>query len=380
MQAAHGQHQNAKLGSVQRRELSGGSMAEVTIRALRKNYGAVEVLHGLDVDIHDGEFVVLVGPSGCGKSTLLLMLAGLESVTSGTIQIGDRVVNNLPPSERDIAMVFQNYALYPHKTVAANMAFSLRMRKMDKAEIQTRVTRAAEILGLTPYLNRYPRALSGGQRQRVAMGRAIVRDPQVFLFDEPLSNLDAKLRVQMRAEIRELHQRLSTTTVYVTHDQIEAMTMADKIVVMQDGHIEQIGTPLDLYDHPANRFVASFIGSPAMNLIEGVVRRDGGLAIQLGDKRVAVPDGDGMTEGRKVTLGIRPEHFELSTDANGLPVTVSVVEPTGSETHVISRLAGQEVTAVFRERHAFKPGQDIHLTPAPDKIYLFDGETGKLLA
>jgi multiple sugar transport system ATP-binding protein len=250
-------------------------MAEVTIRALKKSYGGLQVVHGLDLDIVDGEFVVLVGPSGCGKSTLLRMIAGLEEVSSGDIRIGERRVNNLPPSERDIAMVFQNYALYPHKTVAANMGFALKMRGMDKAEIDQRVKRAAEVLGLTPYLDRYPRALSGGQRQRVAMGRAIVRDPQVFLFDEPLSNLDAKLRVQMRTEIRELHQRLKTTTVYVTHDQIEAMTMADKIVVMQGGKIEQVGAPLELYDRPANTFVASFIGSPSMNMIEGGAGRRG---------------------------------------------------------------------------------------------------------
>ena len=246
-------------------------MAEVKIRELFKSYGNTEVIHGLDVDIEDGEFVVLVGPSGCGKSTLLRMIAGLEGISSGKIMIGKSIVNNLPPSERDIAMVFQNYALYPHKTVNDNMAFSLKMKGLSKNEIANRVNQAAEILGLTPYLQRYPRALSGGQRQRVAMGRAIVRDPQVFLFDEPLSNLDAKLRVQMRAEIRELQQRLNSTTIYVTHDQIEAMTMADKIVVMKDGYIEQIGSPLEVYDKPANTFVASFIGSPAMNMIEGIV-------------------------------------------------------------------------------------------------------------
>ncbi|MFZ9132708.1 MAG: ABC transporter ATP-binding protein, partial [Gemmobacter sp.] len=238
-------------------------MAEVEIRALRKSYGSVAVVHGVDVDIADGQFVVLVGPSGCGKSTLLRMIAGLEGITGGTIRIGGRVVNNLPPAERDIAMVFQNYALYPHKTVAANMGFPLRMKGMAKPEIEARVAKAAAILGLEPYLARFPRELSGGQRQRVAMGRAIVRDPQVFLFDEPLSNLDAKLRVQMRSEIRELHQRLGTTTVYVTHDQIEAMTMADRIVVMRDGHIAQVGAPLEVYDRPANVFVAGFIGSPA---------------------------------------------------------------------------------------------------------------------
>ena len=358
-------------------------MAEVTIRDLRKTYGAVQVLHGLDVDIQDGEFVVLVGPSGCGKSTLLRMIAGLEGISAGTISIGDRVVNNLPPSQRDIAMVFQNYALYPHKTVASNMAFSLRMRKIDKAEIQKRVTHAAEILGLTPYLNRYPRALSGGQRQRVAMGRAIVRDPQVFLFDEPLSNLDAKLRVQMRTEIRELHQRLSTTTVYVTHDQIEAMTMADKIVVMQGGHIEQVGSPLELYDTPANKFVASFIGSPSMNLIDGAVRRDGEqVFVETSGVRLPVRDAEGMSEGRPVSFGVRPEHVALSERSeHALPVNVSVVEPTGSETHVMSKLdvggaAGQEVVAVFRERHAFTTGQSIGLGVDPAQSYVFDAETG----
>ncbi len=246
-------------------------MAEVSVRQLCKSYGETAVIHGIDVDIADGEFVVLVGPSGCGKSTLLRMIAGLEEITSGDVTIGDRRVNNLSPSQRDIAMVFQSYALYPHKTVEANMGFSLKLRKMDKAEIKRQVAEAAEILGLTLYLKRYPRALSGGQRQRVAMGRAIVRNPQVFLFDEPLSNLDAKLRVQMRTEIRELHQRLKTTTVYVTHDQIEAMTMADKIVVLNGGHVEQIGSPLELYDRPKNTFVASFIGSPSMNLLSGEV-------------------------------------------------------------------------------------------------------------
>ncbi len=353
-------------------------MAEVTIRDLRKAYGAMEVIHGVDVDIGDGQFVVLVGPSGCGKSTLLRMIAGLEDITSGTIAIGEKVVNNLPPSKRDIAMVFQNYALYPHKTVASNMAFSLRMRRMDKAEIKARVDRAAEILGLTEYLGRYPRALSGGQRQRVAMGRAIVRDPQVFLFDEPLSNLDAKLRVQMRAEIRELHQRLSTTTVYVTHDQIEAMTMADKIVVMNAGNIEQIGSPLELYDEPVNRFVAGFIGSPSMNMLEGTVRRDGGVAVDVGGVRLPAPDGDHMTEGRAVIYGIRPEHLTLAED--GLPVTVGVVEPTGSETHLIAHVNGHDVTAVFRERHAFRPGQPIHLRPQEGHVYVFERDSGARIA
>lgn len=355
-------------------------MTQVTISDLRKNYGTTEVLHGVNIDIADGEFVVLVGPSGCGKSTLLRMIAGLEGVTAGTIKIGDRVVNNLPPAERDIAMVFQNYALYPHKTVEANMAFSLRMRRMDKTEIKERVQRAAAILGLEPYLDRYPRALSGGQRQRVAMGRAIVRDPQVFLFDEPLSNLDAKLRVQMRGEMRELHQRLSTTTIYVTHDQIEAMTMADKIVVMQDGRIEQIGAPLDLYDRPNNIFVASFIGSPSMNLIDGVVctAKDGtGFDVEVMGIRFSAPKIGGLVDGQKIIMGVRPEHLELAE--SGLPATVSVVEPTGAETHVILKTGDIELVSVFRERHGFTPGQSIYLAPTEGSVHIFDRVTGKRL-
>jgi multiple sugar transport system ATP-binding protein len=351
-------------------------MAQVTIRDLRKAYGAMDVLHGVNVDIENGQFVVLVGPSGCGKSTLLRMIAGLESITSGTIRIGDRVVNNLPPSDRDIAMVFQNYALYPHKTVAANMGFPLKMQGMDKARIAEKVDRAADILGLKPYLARYPRELSGGQRQRVAMGRAIVRDPQVFLFDEPLSNLDAKLRVQMRSEIRELHQRLSTTTIYVTHDQIEAMTMADRIVVMRDGHIAQVGAPLDLYDRPANIFVAGFIGSPAMNLLPGVVHKTGGAAmVEVEGASLPLPDRPGLNGGRKVVFGIRPEHL-LLTETGGIPAHVVVVEPTGSETHVVLRIGERDLTAVFRERHAFVPGQGVHLTPQTDLIHVFDAESG----
>ncbi len=359
-------------------------MAGVTIRGLRKGYGAVEVIHGLDLDVADGAFVVLVGPSGCGKSTLLRMIAGLEGVTAGTIAIGDRVVNHLPPAERDIAMVFQNYALYPHKTVAANMGFALKLRGAPRDEVRRKVERAAQILGLAPYLDRYPRALSGGQRQRVAMGRAIVRDPQVFLFDEPLSNLDAKLRVQMRTEIRELHQRLKTTTVYVTHDQIEAMTMADKIVVMQGGRIEQAGAPLDLYDRPANVFVAGFIGSPAMNLIDGRVA--GGAVEALGAR---LPLGGAAGEGREVVFGVRPEHLDLADagSAAGIEGTVAVVEPTGSETHVVVRVGGNgagngagpggsEIVGLFRERHRFRPGDAIRLAPDPAAVHLFDRATG----
>jgi len=353
-------------------------MASVAIRDVRKAFGTTAVIHGVDISIFDGEFVVLVGPSGCGKSTLLRMIAGLENITGGEIAIGDRVVNNLPPKERDIAMVFQNYALYPHMTVADNMAFSMKLRGAPKEEIDGRVKRAAEILDLVPLLERFPRQLSGGQRQRVAMGRAIVRDPQVFLFDEPLSNLDAKLRVQMRTEIKELHQRLKTTTVYVTHDQIEAMTMADKIVVMHDGIVEQIGAPLDLYDKPANVFVAGFIGSPAMNFLKGTIQLNG-TASFAGPHGVRLPiaNAPAGSNGRSVVYGIRPEHFTLADD--GAEAEIVVIEPTGSETQVFAKLGGVEVVAVFRERHQFKPGEKIRLKPDPELVHLFDEATGKRL-
>ncbi len=353
-------------------------MAQVVVENLHKSFGPVDVIRGVDIDISDGEFVVLVGPSGCGKSTLLRMIAGLESVTAGTVRIGERVVNSLPPAERDIAMVFQNYALYPHKTVAANMGFALKLRKIDPAAVNKRVREAAEILGLTPYLNRYPRQLSGGQRQRVAMGRAIVRDPQVFLFDEPLSNLDAKLRIQMRTEIKELHQRLKTTTIFVTHDQVEAMTMADKIVVMDDGRIEQIGSPLELYDRPRNVFVARFIGSPAMNLIQGtVVRSDGTLAVEANGQRLPAGAESGAGDGQSVIYGIRPEHLDIADD--GFPARVSVVEPTGSETIVFLRFGETDIVAVFRDWHDFKPGQTVHLRPRAERAHLFDAATGARL-
>ena len=353
-------------------------MASVAIHDIRKAFGATQIIHGVDIAIGDGEFVVLVGPSGCGKSTLLRMVAGLENITSGEIRIGHRVVNNLPPKERDVAMVFQNYALYPHMTVAANMSFSMRLRRAPKAEIDARVKRAAEILGLGPYLDRFPRQLSGGQRQRVAMGRAIVRDPQVFLFDEPLSNLDAKLRVQMRTEIKELHQRLKTTTIYVTHDQIEAMTMADKIVVMHDGLVEQIGAPLDLYDRPANVFVAGFIGSPAMNFLRGAIRVNGTAAFH-GPNGIRLPLGTAPAnaDGRPAVYGIRPEHFVIADD--GAEAEVQVIEPTGSETQVVAKLGGEDIIAVFRERHPFKPGDKIRLKPDPRLVHLFDEATGQRL-
>jgi multiple sugar transport system ATP-binding protein len=354
-------------------------MASVSIRGVKKRFGDVEVLHGVDIEIPDSSFTVLVGPSGCGKSTLLRMIAGLENITDGEVLIGGRVVNLMQPKERDIAMVFQNYALYPHMTVRDNMAFSMSLAGMPKAAMDERVGKAAAILGLGPLLDRFPRQLSGGQRQRVAMGRAIVRDPQVFLFDEPLSNLDAKLRVQMRTEIKELHQRLKTTSIYVTHDQIEAMTMADQIVVMHDGRIEQIGSPLDLYDHPANRFVAGFIGSPAMNFIEGTLR-DGSVEAAAG-ARLPLPSGaNGVNgamarQGSGVVYGIRPEHLDIADD--GFDAEVVVVEPTGSETQVFARLGTQELVGVFRERHEFRPGQRIRLRPRSQSAHLFDPTSGQ---
>ncbi len=347
-------------------------MGAVSINDVRKSYGSIEVLHGVSVDIADGEFVILVGPSGCGKSTLLRMIAGLEEITAGDISISGRVVNNLAPKDRDIAMVFQSYALYPHMTVEQNMGFSLKLQRVAKDEINKRVANAAGILGLEPYLKRYPRHLSGGQRQRVAMGRAIVRNPSVFLFDEPLSNLDAKLRVAMRSEIKQNHQRLKTTTVYVTHDQIEAMTMADRIVVMHDGVIEQIGTPLELYDTPANLFVAGFIGSPAMNMLNGKVQ-GGGFVADDGTK-MSLAHVPANSEGRSVTLGVRPEHFRL--DPNGVDAEILTVEPTGSETQVVARFAGHDIMGAFRERITTRPGEKIKISTG-DAIHLFDRESGK---
>ena len=357
-------------------------MAAVDVRKVDKFYGSVQILHGVDVNITDGEFVVLVGPSGCGKSTLLRMIAGLEEVNQGEIAIGGRVVNDVAPKDRDIAMVFQNYALYPHMTVRENMAFSLKLAKAPKNVIDERVGKAAQILGLGQLLDRYPRQLSGGQRQRVAMGRAIVRDPQVFLFDEPLSNLDAKLRVQMRTEIKELHQRLKTTAIYVTHDQIEAMTMADRIVVMQGGHVEQIGAPLDLYDRPNNLFVAGFIGSPAMNFIDGTLRKGNGTTAVVAKDGTAlpVPAQVGGTDGQEVVYGVRPEHLDIVQDGSGIKSRIIVVEPTGAETMVVNHLAGQEIQAVFKERHGFAPDQELNLRPRVDNVHVFDKRTGARLS
>ncbi len=348
-------------------------MATVEIRDVRKAFGPVEILHGVSVDIADGEFVVLVGPSGCGKSTLLRMLAGLENITSGEIAIGGRVVNAVPPKDRDIAMVFQNYALYPHMTVYDNMAFSLTLAKAPKDVMDQEVGRAAKILGLEQLLHRFPRQLSGGQRQRVAMGRAIVRNPQVFLFDEPLSNLDAKLRVQMRSEIKELHQRLKVTTVYVTHDQIEAMTMADVIVVMKQRQYRAGGRPLELYDRPANLFVAGFIGSPAMNLLKGTVT--GGVLRTDDGTMWPLPTVGARPKEGPAVYGVRPEHLHL--DSGGIPATVQVVEPTGSETQVLMKVGNQSMIGAFRERVSAKPGEILPVRPDPALVHLFDQQSGQ---
>ena len=346
-------------------------MAGVSIQNVEKAFGEVRVIHGINVEISDGAFVVLVGPSGCGKSTLLRLIAGLEDVTGGSIRIGDQEVNDMDPKDRDIAMVFQNYGLYPHMTVAQNMGFALKLSGVDKAEIAKRVGNAAGILNLDALLDRYPRQLSGGQRQRVAMGRAIVRDPQVFLFDEPLSNLDAKLRVQMRAEIKQLHQRLKVTTVYVTHDQIEAMTMADVIVVMHDGVVKQAGSPLELYDRPTNLFVAGFIGSPAMNFLDAKVT--GGALVFADGQSLPAPEGTPLAEGQAVRVGVRPEDL-IVADA-GLSLRVRVVEPTGAEIHIGAQMQNTPVTVVLRERHALKADQTLVVAPLPGRVHLFDPKT-----
>ena len=351
-------------------------MAHVTVKDITKKYGAMQVIHGVSIDIADGEFVVLVGPSGCGKSTLLRMIAGLETISGGTVDIGGRVVNDVLPKDRDIAMVFQNYALYPHKTVADNMGFPLKLKGAPKSEIEAKVRKAAEILDLGKLLDRYPKQLSGGQRQRVAMGRAIVRDPQVFLFDEPLSNLDAKLRVTMRVEIKELHQRLKTTTIYVTHDQIEAMTMADKIVVMRDGRVEQIGAPLDLYDRPANVFVAGFIGSPSMNFVTGKLVSENGKLSFVSDRGTVLPVPEGTeNHAEPVVYGIRPEHIDVRAD--GLPATISVLEPTGSETQIFAHFGTDPIMEAVRDRITDRPGESISLKIDTARVHLFDARSGR---
>ncbi len=359
-------------------------MAEgyVEYQGLRKNFGSVPILHGIDLKIEEGAFVVLVGPSGCGKSTLLRMTAGLESVTDGDIRIAGRVVNRVHASKRGIAMVFQSYALYPHMSVNENLAFSLKMRKTPLERIADAIKGAAGVLKLSPLLERLPAQLSGGQRQRVAMGRALVREPAVFLFDEPLSNLDAKLRVEMRAEIKALHQRLATTTIYVTHDQIEAMTMADTVVVMHDGRIEQVGAPLEIYDRPENLFVADFLGSPAMNLFDGtVVATDAAsmpVAVEIAPGVLLPLPGDARVEpGRAVVYGIRPEHVTLTAPEAGQPVTLTLVEPAGWETHLHADLAGQNLRILSVERIGARPGDEAGILIAADRVHLFDRATGR---
>ncbi|NPC55360.1 ABC transporter ATP-binding protein [Caenimonas soli] len=355
-------------------------MAAVSFNRVEKNFGKFKIIHGISFDIADGEFVVMVGPSGCGKSTLLRMLAGLEEISGGEIAIDGRVVNEVDSKDRDIAMVFQSYALYPHMTVSDNLGFSLRLRKADKGLIGERVANAARILNLDALLERFPRELSGGQRQRVAMGRAIVRDPKVFLFDEPLSNLDAKLRVAMRAEIKALHQRLKTTTVYVTHDQIEAMTMADRIVVMHDGIVEQIGTPLELFDRPRNLFVAQFIGSPAMNVVAGTLRTgDGQTWVEAEGQRWPASALTQARDGLAVHYGVRPGDISVSTSGNGIPAKVIVVEPTGAETELLVEVGKAQLVVVLHGRTAVQPDDIVRLDIASGKAHVFDGASGNRL-
>ena len=352
-------------------------MAKLHLTDVRKSYGDVEVIHGVSIEVADGEFVVIVGPSGCGKSTLLRMVAGLETVTSGEITIGDRVVNRLEPKDRDIAMVFQNYALYPHMSVFENMAYGLKIRGFAKDDIKTRVDRAAGILELANLLDRKPRQLSGGQRQRVAMGRAIVREPAVFLFDEPLSNLDAKLRVQMRFEIQKLHRRLSTTSLYVTHDQVEAMTLAHRMVVMNAGEAEQIGTPMEVYENPATVFVAGFIGSPAMNFMPGKGEGNGRVAL---DGSGSVPVDVRVDAGRKVTIGVRPEHLApTAPSAASVVGSVEMVEALGADTLVHVAVSGRPVIARLPHGTPAAVGEPMALAARADRVYVFDGETGQRL-
>jgi multiple sugar transport system ATP-binding protein len=370
------------------REKEDAGMATVTFDHVTKRFGDVVAVHDLNLEIRDGEFMVLVGPSGCGKTTSLRMIAGLEEITEGTLKIGDRVVNDVPPKDRDIAMVFQSYALYPHMSVYDNLAFGLKLRKVPKAEIDRRVREAAAILSLENLLNRKPKELSGGQRQRVALGRAIVREPKVFLMDEPLSNLDAKLRVQTRAEIARLHQRLQTTTVYVTHDQVEAMTMGQRIAVMSEARLQQVGTPQELYDHPQNRFVAGFIGSPAMNFIDVTLTGSGeGATLEAPNIRIPLParfrETVGPATGRRLVLGIRPEHLDIARDGTqtgAIDAVADVVEYLGNEELVHFDVAGIDLVAMLSADQRVRPGDRLTLTVVGGKIHLFDPETGLSLA
>jgi multiple sugar transport system ATP-binding protein len=357
-------------------------MARVTLEGIGKVYESAPraaVVQDVNLDVADGEFVVLVGPSGCGKTTTLRMIAGLESITTGRLTIGDRVVNDVAPKDRDIAMVFQNYALYPHMSVRENMAFALQLRKLPRAEVETRVRRAADVLGLTDLLDRMPKALSGGQRQRVAIGRAIVREPRVFLFDEPLSNLDAKLRLEMRREIARLHRELRATMIYVTHDQVEAMTMGDRIVVMNAGRVQQVDTPRALYDRPANAFVATFIGSPAMNLIPGRVDRlDGALIFHTPSGALRFPI-TGVSDGTPVMVGLRPEHLRLGGAGATITAQVELIEPLGSEILVHARYADGDLTARVGPDTPATPGQPIELVVDLARLHFFDPVTSTRL-
>ena len=353
-------------------------MASLDLVGIQKSFGPVHILHDISIALEDGEFLVLVGPSGCGKSTLMNIIAGLEEPSAGQIKLNQHDISNAAPADRNISMVFQSYALYPNMTVQQNIAFPLEMRKVPSADLTERVQKVAQLLQIEHLLDRKPRQLSGGQRQRVAIGRALAREPDLYLFDEPLSNLDAQLRVAMRTEIKALHQRLKTTSIYVTHDQIEAMTMADKIVVMRDGLVEQTGSPLELYDRPANRFVAGFIGSPAMNFLPGVVQ--GGHVALSDGSQLPMPAHARASEGQKVIYGTRPEHIEIASQADGVATQVLLVEPTGAETQVFTQIAGVDVNSVFRERHTFLPGQTIYLRPDAQRAHLFDADSGKRLA
>ena len=350
-------------------------MGNIAISNVTKKFDSTEVIHGINLKINDGEFVVLVGPSGCGKTTLLRMIAGLESITDGDISIDEKIINDIKPKERDCAMVFQNYALYPHMKVAANMGFSLKIKKASKEEINKKVKDVAKILEIEDYLERYPRQLSGGQRQRVAMGRAIVRNPKVFLFDEPLSNLDAKLRVQMRTQIKLLHARLKTTLVYVTHDQVEAMTMADKIVVMNEGLVEQTGAPLELYDKPVNIFVAGFIGSPSMNLLNASINSN---SINLGSAgSIPITRKTTSENNLDITLGIRPSHMDISKNGEGLKFQIDVIEPTGADSLVYGKINDTECCVQTSERLNLKSGEIIHILPNEDNLHFFDNQSNE---
>ena len=357
-------------------------MSTVDLKNVHKSYGSTKVLHGIDLSIADGEFVALVGPSGCGKSTLLRVIAGLEEISEGEVAIDGKMVNEIDPKGRNIAMVFQNYALYPHMTIRGNISLNLKISGLPKDEIEKRTRAAADLLNIAEYLDRYPGQLSGGQKQRAAMGRAIVRDPAVFLFDEPLSNLDAKLRVQMRGEIKAFHGKVKTTSLYVTHDQIEAMTLADRAVVINEGRIEQIGAPIELYARPQNLFVAGFIGSPAMNFYEGrvVQAANGDRAAVFGDERLRLPPNLDVSEDEKVIVGVRPERFSISSDESDIAAIVDHVEPTGPQTQLAVRCLGKESLIIVNDYVQVKSGEQIRLRVPADKLHVFDAKSGQRVA